>query len=85
MAERGKVYNRIYTPENQQVQNPNSLLFFENNEPKIQNSTIITNHSDDYDDIEDIFENCIRNWIENSELLQPVFDLYFSVIYNENK
>ena len=46
--------NRIYTPENQQVQNPNSLLFFENNEPKIQNSTIITNHSDDYDDIEDI-------------------------------
>ena len=46
--------NRIYTPENQQVQNPNSLLFFENNEPKIENSTIITNHSDDYDDIEDI-------------------------------
>ena len=46
--------NRIYTPENQQVQNPNSLLFFENNEPKIQNSNIITNHSDDYDDIEDI-------------------------------
>ena len=46
--------NRIYTPENQQVQNQNSLLFFENNEPKIQNSTIITNHSDDYDDIEDI-------------------------------
>ena len=46
--------NRIYTPENQQVQNQNSLLYFENNEPKIQNSTIISNHSDDYDDIEDI-------------------------------
>ncbi len=46
--------NRIYTPESKTVNNPNSLLYFENEEPKIQNPTIITNPSDDYDDIEDI-------------------------------
>jgi len=44
--------NKIYTPENQQISNPNSLLYFE--KPKVQNPTIITNPADDYDNIEDI-------------------------------
>ncbi|MDO5616881.1 MAG: sigma 54-interacting transcriptional regulator, partial [Cruoricaptor ignavus] len=48
--------NRIYTPENQ-IQNPNSLLYFEDtnqNESNIVNPTIISNPSDDYGDVEDI-------------------------------
>ncbi|MGC4128937.1 MAG: sigma-54 dependent transcriptional regulator [Bergeyella sp.] len=44
--------NRIYTPENQQIQNPNSLLYFE--EPKVQNPTIITTPTEDFDNVEDI-------------------------------
>jgi len=47
--------NRIYTPEKQQNASPNSLLFFENNNnPTVQNPTIISNSDDHYEDFEDI-------------------------------
>jgi len=47
--------NRIYTPETQQNASPNSLLFFENNNnPTVQNPTIISNSDDHYEDFEDI-------------------------------
>lgn len=46
--------NRIYTPETQTA-NPNSLLYFENNnQNQIHNPTIISENNDDYNDIEDI-------------------------------
>jgi DNA-binding NtrC family response regulator len=46
--------NRVFTPETQ-VQNANSLLYFENtNANQFQNSTIISEESDDYGDVEDI-------------------------------
>lgn len=45
---------RIYTPETA-VQNPNSLLYFENgNQNVIQNPAIITNPENDFEDVEDI-------------------------------
>lgn len=48
--------NRIYTPEAQQpVANSNSLLYFEeNNNPIVQNPTIISSPEDSYEDFEDI-------------------------------
>ncbi len=47
--------NRIYTPETQQVQNPNSLLYFENNnQNQVHHPTIISENNEDYNDIEDI-------------------------------
>ena len=42
--------NRVFTPETQN-QNANSLLFFENGN---QNSTIISNPTEEYEDVEDI-------------------------------
>ncbi|MBF8457603.1 sigma-54-dependent Fis family transcriptional regulator [Kaistella sp. G5-32] len=42
--------NRVFTPEAQN-QNANSLLFFENGN---QNSTIISNQNEEYEDVEDI-------------------------------
>lgn len=50
--------NRIYTSETQLPANPNSLLFFENNnnsgQNNIQNPTIISNSDDNFDDFEDV-------------------------------
>ena len=47
--------NRIYTPDSQQNASQNSLLYFENNNNQgVQNSTIISNSDDDYEDFEDI-------------------------------
>ncbi len=47
--------NRIYTPETQPQVNSGSLLYFENNEePVVQNPTIISNPDDSYEDVEDI-------------------------------
>ena len=43
--------NRVFTPETQ-VQNPNSLLYFENGNQS--NPTIISNPNDEYEDVEDI-------------------------------
>ena len=46
--------NRVFTPETQ-VQNANSLLYFENNNAnQFQNPTIISEGNDEYDDVEDI-------------------------------
>ncbi|CAA7195725.1 sigma-54 interaction domain-containing protein [Chryseobacterium potabilaquae] len=45
--------NRIYTPDNQQAVNSNSLLYFENNN-SVQTPTIISNPDESYEDIEDI-------------------------------
>lgn len=46
--------NRIYSTDNQNTSS-NSLLYFENrNQPAPQNPTIITNPTDDYEDVEDI-------------------------------
>ncbi len=46
--------NRVFTPETA-VHNPNSLLYFENNQQnQVQNPTIISNLDDDFDDVEDI-------------------------------
>ena len=35
-----------------------------------------------FDDISANFENYLRNWFAKSEILQPVFDLYFGTLYN---
>lgn len=46
--------NRVFTPETQ-VQSPNSLLYFENqNQNPYQNSAVISNSDENYDDVEDI-------------------------------
>lgn len=46
--------NRVFTQEGQPA-NPNSLLYFENsNQGNIQNPTIISNPTNDYEDVEDI-------------------------------
>ncbi|RMZ60655.1 sigma-54-dependent Fis family transcriptional regulator [Chryseobacterium nematophagum] len=45
--------NRIYTSDNQQPVNSNSLLYFENNN-SVQTPTIISNPDESYEDIEDI-------------------------------
>ncbi|RNA61172.1 sigma-54-dependent Fis family transcriptional regulator [Chryseobacterium nematophagum] len=45
--------NRIYTSDNQQAVNSNSLLYFENNN-SVQTPTIISNPDESYEDIEDI-------------------------------
>ncbi|WP_313502530.1 sigma-54 interaction domain-containing protein [Kaistella carnis] len=46
--------NRVFTPETQ-VQSPNSLLYFENqNQNPYQNSAVISNPDENYDDVEDI-------------------------------
>lgn len=37
-----------------------------------------------FEDISDDFENCLKNWITKSELLQPVYDLYFGTLYNSS-
>ena len=44
--------NRVFTPENQ-APNPGSMLYFEN-ENQYQTPTIITETSDNYDEVEDI-------------------------------
>lgn len=44
--------NRVFTPENQ-APNPGSMLYFEN-QNQYQNPTIITESSDNYDEVEDI-------------------------------
>ena len=44
--------NRVFTPENQ-APNPASMLYFEN-QNQYQNPTIITESSDNYDEVEDI-------------------------------
>jgi transcriptional regulator with PAS, ATPase and Fis domain len=45
---------RIYTPDNQ-VSAPNSLLYFENrNQNSAQNSALISDPNNDYDDVEDV-------------------------------
>ena len=47
--------NRIYTQDSQSsVNNPNSLLYFENKNAEVQNPTIISSPDDSYEDIEDI-------------------------------
>ena len=46
--------NRVFTPETA-VQNPNSLLYFENSNANFpQNPSIVTSVNDDFQDIEDI-------------------------------
>ena len=46
--------NRVFTQESQPA-NPNSLLYFENsNQGDIQNPTIISNPTNDYEEVEDI-------------------------------
>lgn len=35
-----------------------------------------------YADIASGFEGCLRNWFSKSELLTPVYDLYFATLYN---
>lgn len=35
-----------------------------------------------YSDIVFGFENCLKNWFSKSELLAPVYDLYFATLYN---
>lgn len=46
--------NRVFTPETQ-VQSPNSLLYFESqNQNPYQNSAVISNPDENYDDVEDI-------------------------------
>jgi hypothetical protein len=35
-----------------------------------------------YSDIASGFEGCLRNWFSKSELLAPVYDLYFATLYN---
>ena len=44
--------NRVFTPETQ-VQNPSSMLYFEN-QKQYQNSTVISKADEDYEDVEDI-------------------------------
>ncbi len=44
--------NRVFTPETQ-VQNPNSMLYFEN-QNQYQNSSMMSKNEEDYDDVEDI-------------------------------
>ncbi len=44
--------NRVFTPETQ-VQNPNSMLYFEN-QNQYQNSSMMSKNDEDYDDVEDI-------------------------------
>lgn len=47
--------NRIYTQDSPSaVNNPNSLLYFENKNAEVQNPTIISSPDDSYEDIEDI-------------------------------
>lgn len=46
--------NRVFTPDNSS-QNPNSLLYFENkNANSYQNSSMISDSDENYDDVEDI-------------------------------
>lgn len=35
-----------------------------------------------YSDIASEFESCLKNWFSKSELLAPVYDLYFATLYN---
>lgn len=35
-----------------------------------------------YSDIASEFEKCLKNWFSKSELLAPVYDLYFATLYN---
>lgn len=35
-----------------------------------------------FKDISDKFDDCLSNWIEKAELLDPVYDLYFGTLYN---
>jgi len=44
--------NRVFTPDTQ-VQNPNSMLYFEN-QNQYQNPTVISKAEEDYEDVEDI-------------------------------
>ena len=44
--------NRVFTPETQS-QNPNSMLYFEN-QKQYQNSSVISKADEDYEDVEDI-------------------------------
>ena len=47
--------NRVFTTDNQNINNPNSLLYFENNQQnQIHHPTIISETDDQYDDVEDI-------------------------------
>lgn len=46
--------NRVFTPETQ-IQNPNSLLYFENEQQKqVHNPTFVSEQDEDYGDVEDI-------------------------------
>ena len=36
-----------------------------------------------YRDIADKFESYYQNWIANKEILQPIYNLYFGIIYNK--
>lgn len=45
--------NRVFTPETQS-QNPNSLLYFENNKTQVHNPAIYSDTNEEYDDVEDI-------------------------------
>lgn len=35
-----------------------------------------------YSDIDDYFENCLKNWFNKKEDLEPVYRLYFGTMYN---
>ena len=35
-----------------------------------------------FSDISDNFEKCLKNWFTKSEVLRPVYDLYFGTLYN---
>jgi hypothetical protein len=37
-----------------------------------------------FGDISDDFEKYLRNWLAKSEILQPVYDLYFGTLYNSS-
>jgi len=35
-----------------------------------------------FKDVSDNFEDCLRNWVEKAESLEPVYNLYFGTLYN---
>lgn len=81
---KGFTENNQQTVENKKIMEPITVYYLVFNMPievkKIHSMHMLFN----YTVIAEKFEKYYQTWITNKEILQPIYNLYFGVIYNKN-
>lgn len=73
---------RIELPNRKMIYR-NILIFYPLKKPSDTSEILFPNNMlFSFKDISDNFEKYLRNWFKKSEMLSPVYDLYFGTLYN---